>query len=141
MIKNPVPWTNGAKCAAAITFDLDADSLILLEHPADGIKLVCALSMLRYGPEVGVPRILDTYKRLDIQQTFFVPAWCIGNYPSVVKAMVDGGHEVAHHGYLHESALAGSRNEEHYWLRRGIDAIRNITGQNRGAGTLFTFDK
>ena len=42
MIKNPVPWTNGAKCAAAITFDLDADSLILLEHPADGIKRVCA---------------------------------------------------------------------------------------------------
>jgi len=101
MIKNPISWPNGAKCAVAITFDMDADSQFHLENPADGIGRVSALSMLRYGPEVAVPRILETYKQFDIRQTFFVPAWCIENYPSVVKAMVDGGHEVAHHGYLH----------------------------------------
>jgi peptidoglycan/xylan/chitin deacetylase (PgdA/CDA1 family) len=129
MIKNPISWPNGAKCAVAITFDMDADSQFHLENPADGIGRVSALSMLRYGPEVAVPRILDTYKQFDIRQTFFVPAWCIENYPSVVKAMVDGGHEVAHHGYLHESPLAASREEEHYWLRRGIDIIENATGQ------------
>ena len=28
MIRNPIPWPNGAKCAVAITFDMDADSLI-----------------------------------------------------------------------------------------------------------------
>jgi peptidoglycan/xylan/chitin deacetylase (PgdA/CDA1 family) len=129
MIKNPVPWPNGAKCAVAITFDMDSDSLIHLEHPADGISRVSALSMLRYGPEVGVPRILETYKQLDIQQTFFVPAWCIENYPSVVKAMIDGGHEVGHHGYLHENPVAESRAEQRYWLKRGIKIIENITGQ------------
>jgi peptidoglycan/xylan/chitin deacetylase (PgdA/CDA1 family) len=43
--------------------------------------------------------------------------------------MVDGGHEVAHHGYLHENPLAGSREEEHYWLKRGIKIIENATGQ------------
>jgi peptidoglycan/xylan/chitin deacetylase (PgdA/CDA1 family) len=129
MIKNPVPWPNGAKCAVAITFDMDSDSLIHLEHPTDGISRVSALSMLRYGPEVGVPRILETYKQLDMQQTFFVPAWCIENYPSVVKAMVGGGHEVAHHGYLHENPLDSSPEEELYWLRRSIKIIENITGQ------------
>ena len=129
MINNPVPWPNGAKCAVAITFDMDTDSLIHLEHPADGISRVSALSMLRYGPEVGIPRILETYKQLDIQQTFFVPAWCIENYTSVVKSMVDGGHEVAHHGYLHENPVAQSREEERHWLRRGIRIIENITGQ------------
>jgi peptidoglycan/xylan/chitin deacetylase (PgdA/CDA1 family) len=129
MIKNPIPWPNGAKCAVAITFDMDSDSLIHLEHPTDGISRVSALSMLRYGPEVGVPRILETYKQLDIQQTFFVPAWCIENYPSVVKAMVEGGHEIAHHGYLHENPLDSSWEEEHYWLRRSIKIIENITGQ------------
>jgi peptidoglycan/xylan/chitin deacetylase (PgdA/CDA1 family) len=85
--------------------------------------------MLRYGPEVGVPRILKTYKQLDIQQTFFVPAWCIENYPAVVKAMIDGGHEVGHHGYLHENPVAGSRADQRYWLKRGIKIIENITGQ------------
>ena len=43
--------------------------------------------------------------------------------------MVDGGHEVAHHGYLHENPLTGSREEEYYWLKRGIEIIVNATGQ------------
>ena len=129
MIKNPVPWPNGAKCAVAITFDMDTDSLIHLDHPDDGFRRVSGISMLRYGPEVAVPRIIDTYKQLGIQQTFFVPAWCIENYPAAVKAMVDAGHEVAHHGYLHENPLAGNREKEHYWLKRGIEIIVNATGQ------------
>ena len=129
MIKNPVPWPDGKKCAVAFTFDMDTDSLIHLEHPDDGFRRVSGISMLKYGPEVAVPRIVDTYRQFDIQQTFFVPAWCIENYPAAVKAMVDGGHEVAHHGYLHENPLAGSREEEHYWLKRGIRIIENATGQ------------
>ena len=32
MIKNPVPWPNGAKVACAITFDIDTDSILHLEH-------------------------------------------------------------------------------------------------------------
>ena len=27
MIRNPIPWPNGARCACAITFDMDADSV------------------------------------------------------------------------------------------------------------------
>ena len=32
MISNPVPWPNGAKVACAITFDIDTDSILHLEH-------------------------------------------------------------------------------------------------------------
>ncbi len=116
MIANPVPWPNGAKCAVSITFDMDADSLIHLEHPRDSISRVSAISMLRYGPEVAVPRILDTYRELEIHQTFFVPAWCIEQYPAAVEAMVAGGHEVGHHGYIHENPSGAGREEEAYWL-------------------------
>ena len=97
MIKNPVPWPDGKKCAVAFTFDMDSDSLIHLDHPADGFRRVSGISMLRYGPEVAVPSIIDTYKQFGIQLTFFVPACCIENYAAAVKAMVDGGHEVAQH--------------------------------------------
>jgi peptidoglycan-N-acetylglucosamine deacetylase len=129
MIKNPIQWPNGAKCAVAITFDMDADSILHLEYPDNSIDKISALSMLRYGPEVAIPRILDTYKQFDIQQTFFVPAWCIENYSSTVKAMVDSGHEVAHHGYIHEFPGSLSREEEQYWLKYGIKTIENATGQ------------
>ena len=71
MIENPVPWPNGARCAVAITFDMDTDSLVHLEHPADSISRVSAISMLRYGPEVGVPRILKTYKQLGYSTNLF----------------------------------------------------------------------
>jgi len=129
MIKNPVPWPNGARCAACITFDMDADSILHLEHPNDSISRVSAISMLRYGPEVAVPRILETYRRLEIHQTFFVPAWCIEQYPAAVEAMVAGGHEVGHHGYIHENPSGAGRDEEAYWLQRGIEVIVHHTGQ------------
>ena len=64
---------------------MDADSLIHLEHPRSSYKCVSAISMLHYGPKVSVPRILDTYKELDIRQTIYVPAWCIEQYPDAVK--------------------------------------------------------
>jgi len=129
MIKNPVPWPNGAKCAACITFDMDADSILHLEHPSDSISRVSAISMMRYGPEVAVPRILETYRRLEIRQTFFVPAWCIEQYPAAVEAMVADGHEVGHHGYIHENPRGAGRDEEAYWLERGIEIIERHTGQ------------
>lgn len=103
MILNPVPWPNGAKVACAITFDMDADSLVHLEHPKDSIRRVSTISMLRYGPQVGVPRILEAYRRYGIKQTFFVPAWCIEQYPRAIEAMVKDGHEVGFHGYIHEA--------------------------------------
>lgn len=129
MIANPVPWPDGARCAAAITFDMDADSILHLEHPQTSYRRVSALSMLRYGPEVAVPRILATYRRFGLRQTFFVPAWCIEQYPKAVEAMVADGHEVAHHGYLHENPNTLSREEEHHWLRHGIEIIEKHTGQ------------
>ena len=104
MIRRPVPWPNGAKVAVAITFDMDADSLVHLAHPSDSITRISTISMLRYGPEVAVPRILEGYRRYGLKQTFFVPAWCIEQYPHAVEAIVKDGHEVGFHGYIHEAA-------------------------------------
>jgi hypothetical protein len=61
MIRNPIPWPNGAKCACAITFDMDADSLIHISRPDDAHDRLYPITMGRYGPTVAIPRILDTY--------------------------------------------------------------------------------
>ena len=100
MLRRPVPWPNGAKVGVAITFDMDADSLVHIAHPRDSITRVSTISMLRYGPEVALPRILQRYRRFGLKQTFFVPAWCIERYPGAVEAMVRDGHEVGFHGYI-----------------------------------------
>lgn len=143
MIENPVPWPGGARCAAAITLDMDADSLIHLEHPHDANNRVSAMSMLRYGPDVAMQRILSTYRKFGIKQTFFVPAWCIEQYPHVIEAAVNDGHEIAFHGYIHENPGDLPRHDEAYWLDRSIDVIEKHTGQRpRGArAPLYNFSR
>jgi len=129
MIKNPVPWPNGARCAVAFTLDMDADSILHLAHPDRAHQMVATLSMLRYGPLVAIPRILETWRKFDLKQSFFIPAWCIESYPGVVEAILRDGHEIGHHGYIHEHPNELSRDEELYWLQRGIEVIVKHTGQ------------
>lgn len=129
MIRNPIPWPNGARCAVAFTFDMDADSIVHLAHPERAHSLVASLSMTRYGPQIAVPRILETYRKFDMRQTFFLPAWCMERYPEAVEAILAGGHEIGHHGYIHEHPNEQSREDEHYWLRRGIEVIETMTGR------------
>lgn len=129
MIRNPVPWPNGARLAACLTFDMDADSLIHVEYPGSGHERVSAISMLRYGPTVAIPRIVETYRRLGIRQTFFVPAWCMEQYPEAVEAILEGGHEIGHHSWIHENPLEQTREDEAHWLDAGIDTHVRMTGR------------
>jgi len=129
MILNPIQWPDGAKCACALTFDMDAESLIHVEYPHDGHRRVSAISMLRYGPLVAVPRIVETYRQLGIRQTFFVPAWCIEQHPRAVEAILEGGHEIAHHSYIHENPLDQTEADEAHWLDVGIEIIKRTTGK------------
>jgi peptidoglycan/xylan/chitin deacetylase (PgdA/CDA1 family) len=129
VIANPIAWPNGARCACCLTFDMDSDSLIHGAYPNDGYKRVSAISMLQYGPKVAVPRIVETYRRLGIRQTFFVPAWCIEQYPAAVETMLAGGHELAHHGYIHENPQEQTREDEAHWLRAGIEVIERVSGK------------
>ena len=129
MIKNPVPWPNGARCAVAFTFDMDADSILHLAHHSSADTRVAALSMLRYGPEVAVPRLVDLYAHFGMRQTFFLPAWCMERYPAAVEAILQSGHEIAHHGYLHEHPNACEPEQEAHWFRRASEIIERMTGQ------------
>src|SRR5512144_2194627 len=43
LIANPMPWPNGARCAVAITFDIDTDSFLHLEQGEQAPKILSAL--------------------------------------------------------------------------------------------------
>lgn len=47
MIDNPIPWPNGARVAVAITFDIDMDSILHLEHRERAVQMIAAQSALR----------------------------------------------------------------------------------------------
>ncbi len=129
MIRNPVPWPNGARCAVAFTFDMDADSLLHLAHHRSADDRIAAMSALRYGPEIAIPRIVDIYARYGMKQTFFLPAWCMERYPAAVETILKGGHEIGHHGYLHEEPNSMDREDERAWMERSTAVIEQMTGQ------------
>jgi peptidoglycan/xylan/chitin deacetylase (PgdA/CDA1 family) len=129
MIANPVPWPNGAKCAACLTFDMEADSLVHITHPMQSHRKAATTSMLQYGPEVAIPRIVETYRRLGLRQSFFIPAWCVERYPAAVETILGGGHEIGHHGFIHEHPNELSPEEEAHWLDVGIDILKRATGR------------
>ncbi|MBL4757161.1 MAG: polysaccharide deacetylase [Rhizobiales bacterium] len=128
MTQSKIIWPNNAKCAAAITFDMDADSLIHISRPADGHDRLYPISMGQYGPLVAIPRILETYRRLGLKQSFFIPGWCMEQYPQAVEAILAGGHEIGHHGYLHEDPTEHSTEEQRYWFEKALDVHQRMTG-------------
>lgn len=123
-----IQWPNGAKCAAAITFDMDADSLIHISRPIDGHDRLYPISMGQYGPKVAMPRILETYRKFGLKQSFFVPGWCLEQYPETIESILNGGHEIGHHGYLHEDPTEHSASEQRHWFEKALASHKKITG-------------
>ena len=129
MLLNPLPWPDGKRLAAAITFDVDADSLIRNAKPEDGHLRLAPVSMGRYGPTVAVPRILATYRKWQITQTFFMPAWVMEAYPETVNMILKDGHEIGHHSWRHEDPMGHSDAHEAELFHRAMETHVRMTGR------------
>ena len=128
LIDNPPPWPGGARCAVCFAFDFDAESLLHLYYPEDATRRITLSSTLRYGPNVAVPRLIEIWKHFGLRQTLYVPAWCIEAYPAIMDRLVEAGHEIGHHGYLHERPNQLTPEDEARVLDRGIEIITRLTG-------------
>lgn len=129
MIQNPVPWPNKARVAATFTWDLDADSILHNAHPDDSHTRIAAASHLRYGPDIAVRRVCNLFEHYGISVTFCVPGWCFEEHPHAIERMLDGGHEIAHHGYMHEFNNMNTRDRELYWMTRASENVERFTGK------------
>jgi peptidoglycan/xylan/chitin deacetylase (PgdA/CDA1 family) len=123
----PVSWPNGARCAASFSFDVDAESAMLGVDPSHADRM-SAISHQAYGPLTGVPRLLKILARHGITSTFFVPGYTAVRYPDVISSIVEHGHEIAHHGYLHEAMRGKTEQQEADILDRGLEVLESVTG-------------
>ncbi|MGW4045967.1 polysaccharide deacetylase family protein [Streptomyces sp. NPDC004721] len=119
------PWPDGRRAAAAFTFDVDAESCVLAHDPSASSRM-SLMTHQAYGPRVGVPRLLRLLRRQDVKATFFVPGFTADTYPDMVRSIVDEGHEVAHHGYLHEPMRGIGAAREAEYLDRGLEALDRL---------------
>jgi peptidoglycan-N-acetylglucosamine deacetylase len=109
-----------ATCLVALTFDFDAESSWLASAAASGPS---ALSRGAYGANEGVPRILKLLDEFAIPATFFVPGDTADRHSEIVKRIVAAGHEIGHHGYLHEPPHLLTPQQERSVLERGLEAL------------------
>lgn len=123
----PISWPAGKKSAASFTFDIDAESAVLFASPGSEYR-AGVMSHQSYGPLVGVPRLLSILDRVGIKSTFFVPGYTALRYPKVVKDIVAAGHEIAHHGFMHETLEGVDVQTETKYLIRGLEALEQVAG-------------
>jgi peptidoglycan/xylan/chitin deacetylase (PgdA/CDA1 family) len=122
-----ITWPGDATAAVVLSFDVDAESGVLWEFPEAASRLGI-MSHQAYGPRVGLPRLLRILARHDARATFFVPGLTAEMYPDAVRAVVDEGHEVGHHGYVHEIVTELSPADEAAVLERGCEILERLTG-------------
>lgn len=128
LIERPPPWPDGKRCAATITFDVDADSMLRLVYGPRAAERAAALSWLSYD-EIGVPRLLRVFRERGLKQTFFFPGYCIERYPHLVEAILADGHEIGLHGYLHEVSWEQSPDDELRILEQGLEVAERVMGE------------
>jgi len=111
--------------AVCLTFDFDATSVWL-----GGYEVVtpAMLSRGEYGARVAVPRILDLLREYDTPATFFVPGHTAESFPHAVDAILEAGHEVAHHSYGHEDPSTQTPDEERSGLERALRVLERFLG-------------
>jgi peptidoglycan/xylan/chitin deacetylase (PgdA/CDA1 family) len=126
-MRPPITWPPGVRSAACLTFDLDAETAWISRDPAN-IDRLSVMSQGAYGPKVGVPLILDFLDRNRITSTFFVPGWTAERWPDVVAEIHRRGHEIGHHGYLHEALEGKTREQEEEILTGSARILADITG-------------
>ncbi|MCZ4291270.1 polysaccharide deacetylase family protein [Hoeflea alexandrii] len=127
----PVTWPGGKRVAVMLTFDFDADTLWLSRDPENALR-PGTLSQGQYGAKVGVPKILETLKAAGVPATFFVPGWTAETYPDRTDAILKDGHEIGHHGYLHEWIDPREPEKEEEAFVRGLEALRAKGIEPRG---------
>jgi polysaccharide deacetylase family protein (PEP-CTERM system associated) len=64
---------------------------------ADWERLPCRV-------EGNVDRILELLAEHGVKATFFTLGWVAERFPALIRRIVDGGHELASHGYAHDRA-------------------------------------
>jgi peptidoglycan/xylan/chitin deacetylase (PgdA/CDA1 family) len=91
---------------------------------------------------VGIWRVLGLLREYEVPATFVTPGWVAKKHPRAIEAILEHGHEVALHGYLHEFMhTVVDIEEERMILERRIKALRATAGGRPpaiGPGTTST---
>lgn len=121
----PKTWPNGARCAVALSFDADHETIPLRDADESPMRI----SQGQYGARRGVPRIRALLEREGIPATFFYPAVSAMLHPEEVRAVVADGHEIGIHSWIHERNTTLPMEAERDLSMRAAETLDQIAGK------------
>jgi putative urate catabolism protein len=86
-------------------------------------------SIYEYGSRAGVWRILREFESRQLPLTVFGVGMALERHPELTQAFLEGGHEIACHGWrwIHYQNLDEATERDH--MARGMQIIENLTGE------------
>ncbi len=108
----------------ALTFDFDACCGWI---GTMGAKTTGPMSRGEFGP-IGLRRVLALLERYGIKATFFIPGHSALAHPEPTKRIRDGGHEIGHHGWVHENPVLLTPEQERHVMERGLESLDKVVG-------------
>ena len=110
--------------SACITFDFDAMSVWIGSAKSNNPSMISRGEFA----SVAVPRLLKLLKSLDVTASFCIPGHTALAYPDHVKSIRDHGHEIVHHGWVHENPADFDLAGERRLLARGLESLYKAAG-------------
>ena len=120
----PKTWPGGARCAFAISFDADHDTIPLRDSDESPMRI----SQGQYGNRSAMPRIRKLLEREGVPASFFYPAVSALLYPDEVRAVAAEGHEIGIHSWIHEANTKLPQGVERDLTFRAADTLERIGG-------------
>ena len=120
----PKRWKNNARVAVALSFDSDHETTTLRWGDGSPGKL----SQGEYGSRAAMPRIRRILRENNVSASFFVPAVVAKLHPDEQRNLVDEGHEIGIHGWIHEFNSTLQEADERELMLRAADVLEEITG-------------
>jgi peptidoglycan/xylan/chitin deacetylase (PgdA/CDA1 family) len=129
-------WPDGRRTAVSVTVDLDGTTPALARSHAAANR-ISLMSWFEYGARRGVHRLSGLLSRLNIQATVYTPGYMAETHPGIVHTLIEHGHEIGHHGYLHKpcSELTVAQQREEF--EKGWTALERLGVTPRGYRAPF----
>lgn len=121
----PASWPGGARCAVALSFDADHETIPLRDADESPMRI----SQGQYGARQGVRRIRALLDRHGVRASFFYPAVSALLHADEVRAVADEGHEIGIHSWIHEANTQLPPGVERELTFRAADALESLAGR------------
>ena len=96
--------------------------------PYENARSPIVKSVFEYGPRVGCWRLLRIFRQFDIRVSILGVVRGLQQYPELVDAFVEEGHEIVSHGWRWLDYHHMSEQEEREHIHLAFEGIKALTG-------------